>query len=227
MAKKQIAEFEITMLVRNNRLKKKRLELGFNQQEMAKACRVSQWGDFERLSRSPIKEIRVGGTDNLIKVWTESAKKIANFFCVEPEELWPDVVLNVTNNSVTKEISSEEMAVLAGGSHSMLLPARSVVEAGRLKEAVDKALDTLSPREADVLRKRFGLDGEEEQGLRDIGRGGIDTDYTRPDEVYHVSGVPVKSKVTRERVRQIEARALRALRHPSQTRTLRPFLEEN
>lgn len=233
-SKQDIAEFEVTMLVRNNRLKKRRLELGLSQRDMAKACGVGieVWGAFERLAKSPVKEIRVGSSNAWIKEWTRQAKDVANFFCVEPEELWPDVIQQVTNNSVTKEISGEEMAVLAGGSQQMLLPPRSVVESKELKEAVDQALDMLSPREADVLRRRFGLDGEDEQDLKEIGERGVDTNTVRPDDpetVVHAKRMAqrrIKRHVTRERVRGIEHRALKALRHPSRSNVLRPFSED-
>lgn len=231
---KHIAEFEVTMLVRNNRLKKRRAELGLNQKDMAKACGVSieVWGAFERLAKNPVKETRVGDSNSMIREWTRQAKNIANFFCVEPEELWPDVIQQVTNNSVTKEISGEEMAVLAGGSHQMLLPPRSVVEAKELKEAVDQVLDMLSPREADVLRRRFGLDGEDEQDLKEIGERGVSTSTVRPDDPETVVRAKrmlqhrTKRRVTRERVRGIEHKALRALRHPSRSNVLRPFFED-
>ena len=74
-----------------------------------------------------------------------------------------------------------------------------------LKEQLESVLDTLTDREENVLRLRFGLD--------DVGR-------TRTlEEVGKVFGV------TRERIRQIEAKALRKLRHPSRSKQLKDFLE--
>ena len=73
-----------------------------------------------------------------------------------------------------------------------------------LKEQVDDVLFTLSDREARVLQLRFGLEDGRQRTLEEVGR-----DFG----------------VTRERIRQIEAKALRKLRHPSRSKKLRDFLE--
>jgi len=82
-------------------------------------------------------------------------------------------------------------------------PAESVIRMN-LKEQTLKVLQTLTPREERVLRKRFGI--------------GVDTAHTL-EEVGH------DFDVTRERVRQIEAKALRKLRHPSRSKMLRSFVD--
>jgi RNA polymerase primary sigma factor len=73
-----------------------------------------------------------------------------------------------------------------------------------LKENVDEVLNALSDREARVLRMRFGLNGSRPMTLEEVGQ---------------------KFGVTRERIRQIEAKALRKLRHPSKRKRLQDFLE--
>ncbi len=73
-----------------------------------------------------------------------------------------------------------------------------------LKEATNRILETLTPREAKVLRMRFGI--------------GMNTDHTLEE-------VGKQFDVTRERIRQIEAKALRKLRHPSRSEHLRSFLD--
>lgn len=73
-----------------------------------------------------------------------------------------------------------------------------------LKEQLEDVLDTLTPREEKVLRLRFGLDDGRSRTLEEVGQ---------------VFGV------TRERIRQIEAKALRKLRHPSRSKKLKDFLE--
>lgn len=73
-----------------------------------------------------------------------------------------------------------------------------------LKEQLEDVLDTLTDREENVLRLRFGLDDGRTRTLEEVGK---------------VFGV------TRERIRQIEAKALRKLRHPSRSKRLRDFLE--
>ena len=73
-----------------------------------------------------------------------------------------------------------------------------------LKEQISEVLDTLTDREQKVLRLRFGLDDGRSRTLEEVGK------------VFNV---------TRERIRQIEAKALRKLRHPSRSRKLKEFLE--
>ena len=74
-----------------------------------------------------------------------------------------------------------------------------------LKEQLVEVLDTLTDREQKVLRLRFGLDDGRARTLEEVGK---------------------EFNVTRERIRQIEAKALRKLRHPSRSRKLKDFLEE-
>ena len=73
-----------------------------------------------------------------------------------------------------------------------------------LKTVTTEALATLTPREERVLRKRFGI--------------GLPTDYTLEE-------IGKGFSVTTERIRQIEAKALRKLKHPSRSRKLRSFLD--
>ncbi|MFU2205341.1 RNA polymerase sigma factor RpoD [Streptococcus pluranimalium] len=74
-----------------------------------------------------------------------------------------------------------------------------------LREQLDDVLDTLTDREENVLRLRFGLDDGKMRTLEDVGK------------VFNV---------TRERIRQIEAKALRKLRHPSRSKQLKDFMED-
>ncbi len=73
-----------------------------------------------------------------------------------------------------------------------------------LREQMKEALDTLHPREQQVLKLRFGLEDGQVRTLEEVGK---------------------EFNVTRERIRQIESKALRKLRHPSRSKRLRDFLE--
>jgi RNA polymerase primary sigma factor len=75
---------------------------------------------------------------------------------------------------------------------------------GNLRDTTNKILSTLTPREERVLRMRFGI--------------GMNTDHTLEE-------VGQQFNVTRERIRQIEAKALRKLKHPTRSRKLRSFLD--
>jgi RNA polymerase primary sigma factor len=78
------------------------------------------------------------------------------------------------------------------------------VSSAMLKEQLVGVLDTLTPREEKVLRLRYGLDDGRPRTLEEVGK---------------------EFNVTRERIRQIEAKALKKLRHPSRSKKLRDFLE--
>jgi len=82
-------------------------------------------------------------------------------------------------------------------------PVDSATETG-LMETVRDVLAGLTPREAKVLRMRFGIDMNTDHTLEEVGK---------------------QFDVTRERIRQIEAKALRKLRHPSRSEQLRSFLD--
>jgi RNA polymerase primary sigma factor len=85
---------------------------------------------------------------------------------------------------------------------SKISPSDGVVSQN-LREITDEVLQTLSPREEKVIKLRFGLDPQgEEHTLEEVGQN---------------------FDVTRERIRQIESKALKKLRHPSRARLLKPF----
>ena len=76
-------------------------------------------------------------------------------------------------------------------------------ETRMLKEHLLEVLSTLTPRENEVIRKRYGLDDSRPKTLEEVGR---------------------EFNVTRERIRQIEAKALRKLRHPNRTKKLKDYI---
>jgi RNA polymerase primary sigma factor len=79
-----------------------------------------------------------------------------------------------------------------------------VVISLNLKEQTESILKTLTPREEQVIKMRFGVGDGSEYTLEDVGQ---------------------RFAVTRERIRQIEVKALHKLRHPSRSRKLRAFFE--
>ena len=86
---------------------------------------------------------------------------------------------------------------------SAISPIDAVIAAS-LKNQADNVLRTLTPREAEVLRRRFGIGDGTEHTLEEVGKA---------------------FNVTRERIRQIESKALRKLRHPTRARLLKPYLD--
>ncbi len=86
-----------------------------------------------------------------------------------------------------------------------VLPLESAIHSN-LRETTTRILASLTPREERVLRMRFGIDMNTDHTLEEVGQ---------------------QFSVTRERIRQIEAKALRKLKHPSRSRKLRSFLDNN
>ena len=84
-----------------------------------------------------------------------------------------------------------------------LAPAEAAMQSG-MRDIMEEVLESLTPREAKVLRMRFGIEMATDHTLEEVGK---------------------QFDVTRERIRQIEAKALRKLRHPSRSEKLRNFLE--
>jgi len=84
-----------------------------------------------------------------------------------------------------------------------LAPTDAAMQAG-LRDVVKEILDSLTPREAKVLRMRFGIEMANDHTLEEVGK---------------------QFDVTRERIRQIEAKALRKLKHPTRSDKLRSFLD--
>ena len=91
----------------------------------------------------------------------------------------------------------EDQATLSPGDAAMY---------SSLRDATSEVLDSLTPREAKVLRMRFGIEMNTDHTLEEVGK---------------------QFDVTRERIRQIEAKALRKLRHPSRSEKLRSFLDSD
>ncbi len=133
-----------------------------------------------------------------------------------PEELSLKMALPVDKVRMVQRISREPISLEAPVGEeedsslsdfiedkSALSPQDAVIHSN-LAEQTREVLATLAPREARVLRMRFGIGERSNHTLEEVGQ-----DFA----------------VTRERIRQIEAKALRKLRHPSRSRVLKPFLD--
>ncbi|MDG1278690.1 MULTISPECIES: sigma-70 family RNA polymerase sigma factor [Algoriphagus] len=164
-----------------------------------------------RIVRLPLN--RVGSLNKISKTFSELEQKFERE--PSPEELAE--VLEITANEVvdTMKISGRHVSMDApfvqGEENSLL----DVLEndgdekpddglmTDSLRKEVQRALSTLTQREADVITLYFGLNGEHAMTLEEIGE---------------------KFNLTRERVRQIKEKAIRRLRHTSRSKTLKPYL---
>ena len=189
-------DFELQLRIRNNRLKSRRLGLGLSAPKMAVRIGVSYgvYLDLEGLKSSPLRGS--GFAQRGPREWTNSALKIANFFCVLPEDLWPDAVLAVQKSTVTTTVDAEALLLSAGAAAPLELPSPSDrAEGEELSAAILESFADarLTPREEMVVRKRFGI--------------GEKSDHTYEEIIPSMGG-----SLSRERVRQVELRALRKIR---------------
>ena len=135
-----------------------------------------------------------------------SSDEIAKDLGLEPARVREIIKLSQEPLSIDAKIGGEDDASTIGSTieDDKAPPPADVASLILLKEQMDDVLGTLTDREREVLALRFGLDGGRDRTLEEVGRA---------------------FGVTRERIRQIEAKALRKLRHPSRSKKLRDFLE--
>jgi RNA polymerase primary sigma factor len=141
----------------------------------------------QELGREPSPE-EIGGRMEL------SAEKIRRVLRVTREPISLETPVGEEEDSHLGDFIEDEAAVA---------PSEAVV-AANLRSQARKVLSSLTPREEQVLRLRFGIGERSDLTLEEVG---------------------VRFSVTRERIRQIEAKALRKLRHPTRARQLRSFYE--
>ena len=118
-------------------------------------------------------------------------------------------ILKISQEPVSLEtpIGEEEDSHLGDFIQDQNVPVPAEAAASNLlRDQLNEVLDTLTPREQKVLRLRFGMDDGRARTMEEVGK---------------------EFQVTRERIRQIEAKALRRLRHPSKSRKLKDFLDAN
>jgi RNA polymerase primary sigma factor len=131
-------------------------------------------------------------------------EEIAGELDVEPRKVQWMLKVSWQPLSLENPIGEEDDSELASfiEDDTTPTPTQSVYE-NLLREKLDQVLGTLSPREARIIRLRFGLTNGRSYTLEEVGQ---------------------KFGLTRERIRQIEGKALRRLRHPRRSRQLRDYL---
>jgi len=146
----------------------------------------------------------------------EAQEEIASALDVDPDWLFPQALLDAVRDGLfgTRVVTLEAEGLLKLGSSrevKLLLPPGSdeddllaLASKSEMSKPIREVLLTLNARERNVLEMRFGLDDGRSKTLEEVGRAW---------------------GVTKERIRQIEAKALRLLRHPSRSRRLKDLLE--
>jgi RNA polymerase primary sigma factor len=134
-----------------------------------------------------------------------SSKEIGQEMDMPPEKVEEIIKVSQLPISLESPIGDEEDSHLGDFIEDRnTLPPADVASRQLLKEQIEEVLSTLTPREQRVLQLRFGLEDGRSRTLEEVGK---------------------EFNVTRERIRQIEAKALRKLRHPSRSRKLKDYLE--
>lgn len=134
-----------------------------------------------------------------------SVEEISNELNMPVERVREIIRISQDPVSLETPIGEEEDSHLGDFIPDELAPAPAeVASLSLLKEQLDEVLGTLTEREEKVLRLRFGLKDGRPRTLEEVGK---------------------QFEVTRERIRQIEAKALRKLRHPSRSKKLKDFLD--
>jgi len=203
-------DLRVLIKIKNNLIFKKAEELWGKEITQAEIARRSDMRDtavgaLVNFKLCPIKKRKNGEME-----WNFLAIKIATALQTTPEDLFPEHLQEIRKNSYKLELEAAEILVLMDSeqkSPEMKLIEEETEEAA--KYAIKKALRTLSSRERLIIRKRFGFDDEE---IFDPCKEGATLEEIAED-----------MDLSRERIRQLEQRALRKLRYPTQSRELKEF----
>lgn len=197
-------EYRVKVTVRNNLLLTAIEEAGYKSQtDFAKAC------DLNKNVVNALVAMRmapIGDRGDFI----EPAKQIMEVLGACPTDLWTEEQLNLSlkRNTSERYYGKQELNLAMVKADDSLLVDFNVgknIDEKETHDRVEYYLDSLTPREAKVLRLRFGIDTDKEYKLEEIA------------DMFNV---------TRERIRQIEAKALRKMRHPSRSDELAGLLCE-
>jgi RNA polymerase sigma factor (sigma-70 family) len=201
-AMETVNEYRIKVTVRNNLLLTAIENAGYA--NVASFCRVSDIRQQSLGRLIAMKEPPLLNTGE----FSSLAKKVMEELCALPTELWTSeqLTMKLTTNVARRDMDMGGMRAALGmtaeNALEMLEVDDSLFDEER-KSKVMEVVDTLTPRERKVLVLRFGLDGCKEHTLEEIG--------------------PMFD-VGKERIRQIEAKALRKLKHPSRLDIFRDLL---
>ena len=154
---------------------------------------VSAFCKLHRFSQSQVgKFLNLKESPQLHGQWRRPALRLADALGVLVEDLFPLRLYEIETIAAVVEIP---LAELPPGDEIAMLPSpEDAAIAREMGEGIRRALATLTPREADIVRRRFGIGGRDSETLETIGQD------------YHLS---------RDRIRQIEMKALRKLKHPT------------
>jgi RNA polymerase sigma factor (sigma-70 family) len=200
-----VKDYRIELKVKNNLLYTAIKDAGFDTvRAFSIASKISYQGICRLIS---MKDNPVVKTKEINRPFNDLVYKICNALRKFPEELFAQCHIDYEGkSSVVAEVDAREVDAYLEMTRRLSLEDNSFdkeVFADQTRGLLSEQLETLTPREKKIIEARFGMDKEA---------------VTLEDVAKHFN-------ITRERVRQIEAKALRKLRHPSRSEHLLPLLE--
>lgn len=189
---KPTKEFEVTVTIRNNLLKARRLAIGLSAPKLAEAIGVSHgyYVGLESMKIDPIAKLK-----SIRGQWKPGVLLIAKYWKVPPEILFPNAILKVTNPQITQCFSEDELIQLSCSNYTQRLlhnnPENKVFNI-EMQKAISEVLQTLTDKEKIILKSLYG----------------IECDELMPDELSKIYDL------SEEQIRTIEARSIQKLRHP-------------
>jgi DNA-directed RNA polymerase sigma subunit (sigma70/sigma32) len=195
-----MSDYSVEIKIRNARV----LRL----MRLAGLKRVSDLSRLSGVSQTRIAtliNLKMNPMSNITGTWKPMVLLLADALNCMPEDMFSDHQRTsfLASNKRSIEMSETEVDLLMDSREQVLLPDDVVLAAQRKGHIVALLDEILTPRQADVLKKRFGLDGDGEKTLEELGS---------------------TLGVVGEGVRQIEIKALRRLRHPSNRKHLEAYL---
>jgi RNA polymerase sigma factor (sigma-70 family) len=201
-AMETVEEYRVKITVRNNLILRAVEDFGYtNLGQFAKCEGMSLSGLYDLIN---LKKAPIGVEGEFCK----AAKELMEVLGACPTDLWTEeqLTLSLKSNSEERQLSKESLRVaLQSTAHSLIGLPDKTVERKEAEVVIKDMLDTLPRRRAKVLALRFGIGGGEEHTL---------------EETAEVFGC------TRENIRRIESQALRNMRHPTRSDTLKSLMDD-
>jgi RNA polymerase sigma factor (sigma-70 family) len=200
----RIKDIRVVVSLKNNQLYERRKKLGYSQAMFAQVLdiKLTRYTALELMKEKPYKVIS-GKYGQTVLEWSKTAHKLIEYYDCDFEDLFPQAVLNITVTRIEKSVDVHELQQSAFADRLLVAPDVNVEKAD-LRDKIFGAFDTLDPKEHMILSMRFGLDGKGERTLEEVAK---------------------EFGISRNRVRQLESRALRRMRHPARAGSLHTMID--
>jgi DNA-directed RNA polymerase sigma subunit (sigma70/sigma32) len=195
-----MSDYKVEIRIRNARVLRLMRLAG-----VKNVANLSRLSGVRQTTIANLINLKMKPMSNITGTWKPQVLLLADALNCMPEDMFSDHQRTsfLASNKRSIEMSETEVYLLMYCLEQVLLPDDVVLAAERKGHIVALLDEILTPRQADVLKKRFGLDGDGEKTLEELGS---------------------TLSIVGEGVRQIEAKALRRLRHPSNRKYLEEYL---